>query len=129
MGIETVAVTLESPARSAIGVIVRAVIVPVEEVDEPLTKVSGRVGVDGEILVSVTVWSMLVCIMHASKIFRCLNAHFFAQTVHRIAVDVPGTSVYSRVVVAKRHLFTSFYICHNICGAEFFVVKAQNSRG
>ncbi len=69
MGIETVAVTLESPARSAIGVIVRAVIVPVEEVDEPLTKVSGRVGVDGEILVSVTVWSMLVCIMHSSKIF------------------------------------------------------------
>ena len=69
MGIDTVAVTLESPALSAMGVIVRAVIVPTEEVDEPLTKVSGRVGLAGEILVRVTDCSMLVCIMQASKIF------------------------------------------------------------
>lgn len=55
-----VAVTRERPGRSAIGVIVRAVIVPVWEVEEPLTKVSGKVGFAGDRLVSATVASMLV---------------------------------------------------------------------
>ena len=64
-----VAVTLESPGLSAMGVIVSDVIVPVDEVDVPLTKVSGSVGLAGDRFVSVTVESMLVCIIQASKIF------------------------------------------------------------
>ena len=60
MGMDTVAVTLESPGLSGIGVIVREVIVPVDEVDEPLTNVSGKVGFAGDRLVIVTVESTLV---------------------------------------------------------------------
>jgi len=69
MGIDMVAVTLDSPGLSAIGVTVRAVIVPTDEVEEPLTNVSGSVGFAGDKLVRVTVASMLVCIIQASKIF------------------------------------------------------------
>lgn len=46
---------------------------------------------------------------HASvKDFDGLDADFFAQAIHRIAVDVPGTSVGSRIVVAK-DIFLSPY--------------------
>ncbi len=68
MGMEIVVVTRESPGLSAMGVTVRAVIVPTLEVDEPLTKVNGCTGSAGVRFVSVTVLSMLVCIIQASNI-------------------------------------------------------------
>lgn len=68
MGMEIVVVTRESPGLSAMGVTVRTVMVPTFDVDDPLTKVKGCVGFAGVRLVSVTVESMLVCIIQASKI-------------------------------------------------------------
>ena len=90
MGIEIVAVTLESPALSAIGVIVRAVIVPTDEVDEPLTKVSGSVGFAGEMFVRVTVESMLVCIIQASKILVVWMQTFSHKPFIGLPLMFPG---------------------------------------
>jgi hypothetical protein len=43
------------------------------------------------------------------KNFAHLNAHFFTQAIDGISADIPGASI-SAVIVAKRHLFTSFFL-------------------
>ncbi len=87
---EMVAVTLDNPALSAIGVIVSEVIVPVEVVDVPLTKVNGNVGLAGDRLVSVTVESMLVCIMQASKILMVCMQTFSHKPFIGLPLMFPG---------------------------------------
>lgn len=57
---DIVAVTLDRPCLSVIGVIVREVMLPCEDVDEPLTNVSGSVGFAGDKLVREIVESRLV---------------------------------------------------------------------
>lgn len=83
-------VTLESPGLSAIGVIVSEVIVPVDDVDLPLTKVSGSVGVAGDKLVRATVESMLVCIMQASKILTVWIQTFSHSPFIGLPLMFPG---------------------------------------
>ncbi len=83
-------VTLESPGLSAIGAIVREVIVPVDDVDVPLTKVSGSVGLAGDKLVRATVESMLVCIIQASKILTVWMQTFSHSPFIGLPLMFPG---------------------------------------
>lgn len=83
-------VTLESPGLSAIGAIVSEVIVPVDDVDLPLTKESGSVGVAGDKLVRATVESMLVCIMQASKILTVWIQTFSHSPFIGLPLMFPG---------------------------------------
>ena len=83
-------VTLERPGLSAIGAIVSEVIVPVDDVDLPLTKVSGSVGAAGDKLVRATVESMLVCIMQASKILTVWIQTFSHSPFIGLPLMFPG---------------------------------------
>ena len=105
-----VAVTLESPGLSAMGVIVSDVIVPVDEVDVPLTKVSGSVGLAGDRFVSVTVESMLVCIMQASKIFIVWMQTFSHSPFIGLPLMFPGHLSGVELLLQKDIFLPPFYL-------------------
>jgi len=72
------------------GVMESEVIVPMLDVDEPLTKVKGSTGSAGVRFVSVTVLSILVCIIQASKIFVVWMQTFSHKPFNGLPLMFPG---------------------------------------
>ena len=88
---DTVASTLDSPGLSTRGVTVSAVMVPLDEVDVPLTKVSGSAGEAGVRSVRVTESvSNVFCEMHASNTFLTWMQTFSQSPFIGLPLMFPG---------------------------------------